>query len=141
MGFAWREHVPARCGPQLQQLSQIAAARLVLQVNAAGLPPFELLAVHLKSGCSREPIDAAAAACRLLARQGEALGEWIADRASRAAPFIVLGDFNRVDSLPEHDLFWQLLHAEQCFELLAAQLPFRNCYARASLTPSSSITC
>jgi endonuclease/exonuclease/phosphatase family metal-dependent hydrolase len=63
----------------------------------------------------------------MLEQQAEQLGVWIAARAAANAPFIVLGDFNRVDSLPGQDRFWQLLHADT-FTVLAAQLPFRNCY-------------
>ena len=98
-----------------------------MRLTADRATPIELLVVHLKSGCSRDPLDAGPAACRMLEQQAQQLGEWIAARAAASAPFIVLGDFNRVDSPPEQDVFWQLLHAD-AFALLAAQLPFRNCY-------------
>jgi endonuclease/exonuclease/phosphatase family metal-dependent hydrolase len=54
-----------------------------------------LLAVHLKSGCARQPLDSNAQACRLLTRQLPALENWIEAQARAGRRFGVLGDFNR----------------------------------------------
>jgi endonuclease/exonuclease/phosphatase family metal-dependent hydrolase len=128
VGFAVRAGLAHHCGPAVTALSLNGRSRsaMSLQLHRGAHAPVELLVVHLKSGCSREPLDAGPAACHMLAQQAGHLGAWIAARAAVNAPFIVLGDFNRVDSLPEQDRFWQLLHADT-FQLLAAQLPFRNC--------------
>ena len=54
-----------------------------------------LLSVHLKSGCAREPLDAAKPSCTELARQVPALEHWIDSQAVAHRSFAVLGDFNR----------------------------------------------
>jgi endonuclease/exonuclease/phosphatase family metal-dependent hydrolase len=54
-----------------------------------------LLSVHLKSGCSRDPLDSARAGCAQFARQIPALERWIDAQAAEQKPFAVLGDFNR----------------------------------------------
>ena len=62
---------------------------------------------------------------RTLAQQAAHLGDWISTR--RAQPFIVLGDFNRVPPASPDDAFWQRLQTDHT-QLLADQLPFRNCF-------------
>ncbi len=127
VGFAVRPHVPHRCGPEVESLSVNGRNRKAMSMllTPARGAPIELLAVHLKSGCSRDPLDSETAACRLLSKQAERLGEWISARSTQ--PFIVLGDFNRVPPTTPDDAFWQLLQADQA-ELVAEQLPFGNCY-------------
>lgn len=128
VGFAVRPGLRHRCGPQVSALSGGTRGRpgLAMSVEVEGLPPIELLAVHLKSGCSTQDIDSELAACRLLLQQTRALGEWIAARAATQSPFIVLGDFNRASVPASEDRFWQLLgHA--AFTAAASSLPFRNC--------------
>jgi endonuclease/exonuclease/phosphatase family metal-dependent hydrolase len=128
VGFAVRAGLAHDCGPMVKELSLNGRSRnaMSMRLTADSGAEIELLVVHLKSGCSRDPLDAGPAACRMLEQQAQHLGEWIAARAADA-PFIVLGDFNRVDSLPEQDVFWRLLHPET-YALLAAQLPFSNCH-------------
>lgn len=126
-GLAVREGLRFRCEPPLATLAAGGRGRpgqpLVLFPPAG--PPLELLAVHLKSGCARDPLDSPTAACRLLAAQAGALGDWIAPRARAGARFIVLGDLNR-PAAGDSDAFWSLLHPE-AFESAAMKLPFRNC--------------
>ncbi len=129
VGFAVRPGLAHACGPMVNELSLNGRNRsaMSMRLMPGSSTSVELLVVHLKSGCSRDALHAGPAACRMLEQQAQRLGNWIAERDASRAPFIVLGDFNRVDSLPEQDVFWQLLHADS-FELLAARLPFRNCY-------------
>lgn len=127
-GFAVRSALRFECRPPLDSLAAGGRGRpgqpLLLFPRAGA--PIELLAVHLKSGCAREPLDSPTAACRLLARQAAALGEWIAAHAGAGTPFMVLGDLNRPAGSSPDDPFWSLLHPES-FLAAADQLPFRNC--------------
>lgn len=127
-GFAVRSTLRFECPPPLDTLAAGGRGRsgqpLVLFPRAGA--PIELLAVHLKSGCARDPLDSPTAACRLLARQAAALGEWIAARAAAGTPFMVLGDLNRPLGSTADDPFWSLLHPES-FLTAASRLPFRNC--------------
>ena len=129
VGFAVRPHVPHRCVPVVEALSLQGRNRAAMSLRLAPDEPdaVELLAVHLKSGCSREPLDADTAACQLLQQQATVLGQWIAARSAGNQPFIVMGDLNRVAAAPQDDRFWELLHAE-AFEAAAQRLPFRNCF-------------
>ncbi|MEO6078516.1 MAG: endonuclease/exonuclease/phosphatase family protein [Steroidobacteraceae bacterium] len=129
VGFAVRPHLAHSCGPVVASLSLDGRSRkaMSLQLTPAHGAAIELLVVHLKSGCSRDPLESETAACRMLAQQAARLGEWIAARAARQTQFIVLGDFNRV--LPEsaNDAFWQLVQPGSA-DLLAMHLPFSNCF-------------
>jgi endonuclease/exonuclease/phosphatase family metal-dependent hydrolase len=61
---------------------------------AAG--PLRILAVHLKTGCQRDPLTSShRAQCKTLAEQLPPLQAWIAARKADGGAFIVLGDFNR----------------------------------------------
>lgn len=128
VGFAVRPRVRHRCGPAVPAIAGNARGRpaLTLTLQAEGLPDIEVLAVHLKSGCATQDIDAALPACELLRMQGAALGQWIATRAARQAPFIVLGDFNRASLPSGSDRFWQLLDPA-AYLTAASALPFTNC--------------
>lgn len=127
-GFAVRPGLAARCEPALSSLAAGGRGRpgqpMTLQLPDG--PPLHLLAVHLKSGCSRDPLDSATAACTLLAAQAEALGTWMSERAGANEPFIVLGDLNRAGTPGSDDPFWQMLDAST-FEAAATHLPYRNC--------------
>jgi endonuclease/exonuclease/phosphatase family metal-dependent hydrolase len=127
-GFAVRRWLDARCEPPLDSLAAGGRGRSgqVLLLRVPGGPPWRLLSVHLKSGCAHDPLESATGACRLLARQAAALGEWIAARVTAQEPFIVLGDLNRAGTPGSGDPFWDLLDAST-FETSAAHLPFRNC--------------
>lgn len=128
VGFAVRPPVRHRCGPALPDLAAGGRSRegMMLTLLPGNAPPIELLAVHLKSGCSRDPLDSPTAACRLLQKQAGVLGEWIAERDRHGSHFIVLGDFNRIDTAPDDGLFWQQLDPA-AFVSSAAQLPYSNC--------------
>lgn len=127
-GFAVHPDLDAHCGPPLDTLAVGGRGRSGQQLilHVPGGPPWHLLAVHLKSGCSREPLDAARDACRLLAAQAAALGEWIAARVAARQPFVVLGDLNRAGPPRAGEPFWDLLDVTR-FEAAATHLPFRNC--------------
>ena len=129
VGFAVRPHLNHDCGPAVTSLALDGRSRkgMSLQLNPAHGAPIELLVVHLKSGCSRDPLESDIAACQMLQQQAGHLGEWIAARTARQARFIVLGDFNRVPPESADDTFWQMVQAGKA-ELLATQLPFRNCF-------------
>ncbi len=127
-GFAVRSTLRFACEPPLASLAGGGRGRpgqpLLLYPRTGA--PIELLAVHLKSGCARDPLDSPTAACRLLSEQAAALGEWIAARAAAGTHFVVLGDLNRPAGHASEDPFWSRLHP-QAFLTAASQLPFRNC--------------
>lgn len=127
-GLAYRPRAGIRCEPPLQSLTAGGRGRAgqPLRLQLGDGPPLHLLAVHLKSGCSRDALDSTASACVLLAAQTEALGEWISARVQAGEPFIVLGDLNRAGAPSADDPFWNLLDASR-FEAAASHLPFRNC--------------
>lgn len=127
-GFAVRSRLRFRCEAPLASLGVGGRGRAgqVITLYPPGGAPIELLAVHLKSGCARDPLDSPSAACVLLARQAEALGEWIASRARADTAFVVLGDLNRQGTAASDPAFWSLLHSET-FAIAADHLPYRNC--------------
>lgn len=127
-GFAVRRGLRFNCEEPLRSLAAGGRGRVgqLLTLFPPGAAPIELLAVHLKSGCARDPLDSSSAACVLLREQARVLGEWIHSRSLEHAPFIVLGDLNRGGTPGPDDEFWSLLHP-QGFEAAATRLPFRNC--------------
>jgi endonuclease/exonuclease/phosphatase family metal-dependent hydrolase len=96
-GFAIRRGLPFSCGPELTDLSMNDDVRRGVTLNVfPGTPQeFRMLSVHLKSGCSRDPLDSTRAGCAVLARQVPILERWIEAQANERKPFAVLGDFNR----------------------------------------------
>ncbi len=96
-GFAIRRGLAHRCAPELQDLSLADDVRRGVEVRLfpGTSREFALLSVHLKSGCSRDRLDASRPACQELARQVPVLERWIDARAAENMPFGVLGDFNR----------------------------------------------
>jgi endonuclease/exonuclease/phosphatase family metal-dependent hydrolase len=129
VGFAVRPRLNHRCGPMVDSLALGGRSRkaMSMQLIPDRGAPIELLAVHLKSGCSREPLDSGAAACRLLQEQSVQLGDWILARSTEGMDFIVLGDFNRVPPESPDDEFWQQVRTAPA-QLLATRLPFSNCF-------------
>jgi endonuclease/exonuclease/phosphatase family metal-dependent hydrolase len=96
-GFAIRRGLPFSCAPDVLEMSLNDDVRRGVEARIFPGTPQELrlLSVHLKSGCSRDPLDSARAGCAELARQVPALERWIDARAAEQKPFAVLGDFNR----------------------------------------------
>jgi endonuclease/exonuclease/phosphatase family metal-dependent hydrolase len=96
-GFAIRPGLPFQCGPELTELSQRDDVRRGVELRVFPGTPRELrlLSVHLKSGCSRDPLDSTRENCRVLAAQVAVLERWIDSQAAANIPFAVLGDFNR----------------------------------------------
>ncbi len=96
-GFAIRRGLPFECGPELIDLSLRDDVRRGVELRLFPGTPRELrlLSVHLKSGCSRDPLDSTRENCRVLAAQVPVLERWIDSQAAANIPFAVLGDFNR----------------------------------------------
>jgi endonuclease/exonuclease/phosphatase family metal-dependent hydrolase len=98
IGFAIRRGLSFSCGPELTALSLNDDVRRGVELRLFPGTPQELrlLSVHLKSGCSRDPLDSAArASCGSLAAQVPVLEGWVDAQAAANVPFAVLGDFNR----------------------------------------------
>ena len=98
VGFAVRPGLPHRCNADYSALGLPEndvrwGADLSLYPGERG--EVRLLAVHLKSGCNRDPLTADSDNCRVLQRQVPVLEAWIDARAAEGVPFAVLGDFNR----------------------------------------------
>ncbi len=109
VGFAVRRDLDARQNPDLAGLDVQPGAQFRLRSGAditihtpGGM--LRLLAVHLKTGCHRDPLGSAKRDCATLRAQSVPLDGWIAQRARDGAPFVVLGDFNREMDGPD-DLF------------------------------------
>ncbi len=96
-GFAIRPGLPFACGPELAALSLNDDVRrgVELRLYPGTANELRLLSVHLKSGCSRDPLDSPRAGCAQLAAQVPVLEGWIDAQAAEHKPFAVLGDFNR----------------------------------------------
>jgi endonuclease/exonuclease/phosphatase family metal-dependent hydrolase len=128
VGFALRPALARDCGEPVVALAAGGAGRAgrQLTLSAAGFEPIELLVVHLKSGCAREPLHSGTEACRLLAAQARELGRWIQARSAQQSHFVVLGDLNRGGPPVDPDEFWSLL-GPSAFLAAATELPFANC--------------
>jgi endonuclease/exonuclease/phosphatase family metal-dependent hydrolase len=96
-GFAIRRGLPFACGPELTELSLQDDVRRGVELRLYPGTPREirLLSVHLKSGCSRDPLNSTRPNCMQLASQVQALERWIEAQARAGIPFGLLGDFNR----------------------------------------------
>jgi hypothetical protein len=98
VGFAVRPGIAHRCNPDYQALGLPEDdVRWGADLSLYPGEPREirLLAVHLKSGCNRDPLTSDSDNCRMLQRQVPLLEAWIDARAGEGVPFAVLGDFNR----------------------------------------------
>ena len=98
VGFAIRAGIPYRCNADYRELGLPEndvrwGADITLYPGTSR--EIRLLAVHLKSGCHRDPLTSDSPACRKLQRQVPILEAWIDARAREGKPFVVLGDFNR----------------------------------------------
>ena len=95
VGFAIRKGMAFERHPDLRELGLgNDGLRWGVDVTVNGEKPLRLLSVHLKSGCNsgRAPTDRD---CDVLFAQLPVLERWVDARAEEAAPFAVLGDFNR----------------------------------------------
>ena len=98
VGFAIRRGIPHRCDRSYRPLALAddglrRGADLTLYPGTGRA--IRLLAVHLKSGCSSDPLSRPRDACRQLQQQVPALEDWIDRRARADNSFAVVGDFNR----------------------------------------------
>jgi endonuclease/exonuclease/phosphatase family metal-dependent hydrolase len=110
-GFAVRAGLPHSCS-ELAELSLDDDVRrgVVLRLYPGTGSEMRLLSVHLKSGCSRDPLDGSRSSCTQLAAQVAALERWIDTQAAARIPFAVLGDFNRdLRREPASGALWPLL--------------------------------
>ena len=134
-GFAVRRGVAFRCGPDDRALSLGDTLRRGKELTLFPGEPREirLLSVHLKSGCSSQPLTAPDRACRDLTRQASILEAWIDEQTRSGRRFAVLGDFNR-DLLAE-EAHRATLDPHESFRAqidgglrnAAHGQPFRNC--------------
>ncbi len=101
VGFAVRRGLVVHRNPDVAGLDLYPGARFHLRSGAditLDLPsgPLRLLAVHLKTGCQRDRLDASPRPqCATLRGQVPVLQGWIAQRRMEGVPFVLLGDFNR----------------------------------------------
>ena len=101
VGIAVRNGIPVHQNPDLLALDVTPGAAHRLRSGAdltLELPsgPLRVLAVHLKTGCQRDPLDRSRRPqCADLRQQAVVLQGWLAQRQREGVPFIVLGDFNR----------------------------------------------
>ena len=96
-GFAIRKNLPHRCEPEYEPLSLDNAVRrgVVVTFFPGTANEFQLMSVHLKSGCPAGPLTQPGRNCELLSRQVAPLEAWIDAEAAAGHRFGVLGDFNR----------------------------------------------
>jgi 5'-nucleotidase (lipoprotein e(P4) family) len=96
-GFAIRRGVPFRCEPEYEPLSLDDAVRrgVVATFFPGTSHEFQLMSVHLKSGCPAGPLTQPTRNCELLSRQVAPLEAWIEGEARAGKRFGLLGDFNR----------------------------------------------
>ncbi|HEV7607494.1 MAG TPA: HAD family acid phosphatase [Steroidobacteraceae bacterium] len=96
-GFAIRRGLPHRCEPEYEPLSLDNAVRrgVVVTFFPGTTDEFQLMSVHLKSGCPAGPLTAPGRNCELLSRQVAPLEAWIEGEANAGHRFGLLGDFNR----------------------------------------------
>jgi 5'-nucleotidase (lipoprotein e(P4) family) len=96
-GFAIRRGLPHRCESEYEPLSLGNAVRrgVVVTFFPGTANEFQLMSVHLKSGCPAGPLTAPGRNCELLSRQVAPLEAWIEGEANAGHSFGVLGDFNR----------------------------------------------
>ncbi|HTU67105.1 MAG TPA: HAD family acid phosphatase [Steroidobacteraceae bacterium] len=96
-GFAIRKGLPHRCEAEYTPLSVDNAVRngVVVTFFPGTANEFQLMSVHLKSGCPAGPLTAPGRNCELLTKQVAPLEAWIDAEAAAGRRFGLLGDFNR----------------------------------------------
>ncbi len=132
LGFAVRAGLPHRCEAALR----LGAARRTRPAAIVRLFPdsgteLTLLAVHLKSGCSSQPLpdegETGTSACTLLAGQARELSAWIDRQWRKGRRFVLMGDFNRVGP-DARDMFWRRLDPLGALRNAAQGSAFHNCF-------------
>ncbi len=77
-------------------LHREARGGLLVQLTPVQGEPFQVLVLHLKSGCRAAGLaDATDPACQQLAAQGKILASLLRQWQAQKVPMILLGDFNR----------------------------------------------
>ena len=74
---------------------------------SVGDTDIRILGLHLKSNCWDGPLDPGSRDCTKLKAQAPVIKNWISDRDKEGGPFVVLGNFNRVDT--PGDAFWSVI--------------------------------
>jgi endonuclease/exonuclease/phosphatase family metal-dependent hydrolase len=106
VGFAIRKGVVFTRNADLRELALgNPDLRWGVDITLEGTQPLRLLALHLKSGCSKGD---AGEACPVLFDQVPVLQNWIAARQSEQAAFVILGDWNRRLAIPGDDVWKRL---------------------------------
>jgi endonuclease/exonuclease/phosphatase family metal-dependent hydrolase len=109
VGFAIRKSVPFTRNPDLDELGLgDPDLRWGVDISVDNGKPMRLLALHLKSGCSKGD---SAEACSVLFNQAPVLKQWVKNRTKESVDFVMLGDWNRRMSLPD-DQLWKTLNAD-----------------------------
>ena len=108
VGIAVRRTLHYDVNPDVTELSKDhlrSGADITLHLGTHDL---RVLAVHLKTGCWRQPLPKTQSqACRELLEQEAPLQGWISARKAAGEAFIILGDFNR--SMDGRDAFFAAL--------------------------------
>jgi endonuclease/exonuclease/phosphatase family metal-dependent hydrolase len=138
VGFAIRAGVPYRCEPDetAMALGDKVRRGAVLTLFPGETRELHLLAVHLKSGCSSDPLDASPEACHLLARQAPGISQWIRAQAAHRFAFAVLGDFNRDlrGEAVQGAGLWASLSGSAALQDAGSGTPFRACHSGKPFT-------
>lgn len=107
VGFAIRKSIGYVRNPDLSELALgDPDLRWGVDITLDGPAPLRLLALHLKSGCSRGDANEA---CPILFDQVPVLQDWIARRRAEGIAFGLLGDWNRRLALAD-DPVWRRLN-------------------------------
>ena len=125
VGFAVRRELDVVQNPDLTALDVQPTARFPLRSGAditlrTADGALRFLAVHLKTGCQRDPLASVKRECATLRAQSAPLDAWIAERRRDGTPFVVLGDFNREMDGPD-DLFAGMSAAAPLLRATAGQ--------------------
>jgi endonuclease/exonuclease/phosphatase family metal-dependent hydrolase len=142
VGFAIRRGLPHRCDDDVHEISVRDRVRRGAAMTLFPGTPRELrlLAVHLKSGCSREPLPSRGTNCRVLADQAPGLAGWIDTQVAADRAYALLGDFNRdlrADRAAGTGLWGWLADGRPRPEALhdaGADQPFVTCHSGQSFT-------
>lgn len=96
VGFAIRKTLRWRANEDLVALGLRERLRRGADITVeTARGPLRLLSIHLKGGCTRDPLSSPRPDCDDLERQADILAGWVRARAAANEGFAILGDFNR----------------------------------------------
>jgi endonuclease/exonuclease/phosphatase family metal-dependent hydrolase len=132
VAIAIRKGIKYKRKPDLKQLGLgIEGLRIGVQIEIHyGQKSFDLLALHLKSGCFVDNYARSRKeACHLLAKQAAILDSWVEKRVTANKEFILLGDFNHRISAPYNTLWRDLNYMKtQSLDLFNNMRDMLNCH-------------